>query len=703
MSEIQTKKKIDGKFDYYAFISYKREDEEWAKWLQHKLEHYKLPSNLNGRIALPKEIRPIFKDTSELSPGNLPQQIHDALEHSKYLIVICSPRSAKSEWVNREAEVFITSGRTEDIIPFIIEGTAYAKNLEDECFPLALRQLPEEKEILGANINEVGRDAAAVKVVARMFDIKFDTLWQRYERDKRKKRNILFVSLLVFMAFILGIAGYIWSLNGTISQQLKQAELSNATESAQYAIELMKNGNMARAEQIISSCYHETKQEKEIDGIVDMEKALRYWYSLKYGTAIYGDVRIDVSMPLSLWFSKDGTWLYVNEANAFLHKYNAENGNLMETISLPNNMMSLLDFDGECELEYLAEESVMHKFDICTLRDSVVMKQNEKAAAASSEAGKEAHRSKDGGAYFGVPIIGTGSNEGLEIRLSSDKTLLGTVKMTWSSRSWFDITPNERYLLYSDVGRLRYLDLTSETVDDQSAVDTKINDAYYGIRFSSDGSKIGINAMNSVYVWRQPSSLESIQDSVSFGKHMWDIEKSKDGHTEIRMYVGDVVSKTFKTKVKWEWDEGYASLCSTRGAETMAVSNGEDLCVYDTNTGDLIWADTLNEHVSDICMSNDEKFLCAACWDGLVWIYDIATGQIVKRLTGAEERLSYCKVSNDDKYVIAEDFTGKVCLWLLSTGQQVGTLVCRDNEVPTIPTIQFIKKQLLHSVENRNK
>ena len=29
---------------YFAFISYKREDEEWAKWLQHKLEHYKSPA-----------------------------------------------------------------------------------------------------------------------------------------------------------------------------------------------------------------------------------------------------------------------------------------------------------------------------------------------------------------------------------------------------------------------------------------------------------------------------------------------------------------------------------------------------------------------------------------------------------------------------------------------------------------------------------
>ena len=30
-------------YTYYAFISYQRKDEKWAKWLQRKLENYKLP------------------------------------------------------------------------------------------------------------------------------------------------------------------------------------------------------------------------------------------------------------------------------------------------------------------------------------------------------------------------------------------------------------------------------------------------------------------------------------------------------------------------------------------------------------------------------------------------------------------------------------------------------------------------------------
>ena len=45
---------------YFAFISYKREDEEWAIWLHHELENYHLPAILNGREDLPSKFRPVF-------------------------------------------------------------------------------------------------------------------------------------------------------------------------------------------------------------------------------------------------------------------------------------------------------------------------------------------------------------------------------------------------------------------------------------------------------------------------------------------------------------------------------------------------------------------------------------------------------------------------------------------------------------------
>ena len=50
--------------------------------------------------------------------------------------------------------------------------------------------MEEISAILGINIDENGRTAAAIKVVARMFGLQFDALWQRYEREQRRKKTI---------------------------------------------------------------------------------------------------------------------------------------------------------------------------------------------------------------------------------------------------------------------------------------------------------------------------------------------------------------------------------------------------------------------------------------------------------------------------------------------------------------------------------
>lgn len=205
--------------EYYAFISYKREDEKWAKWLQYTLEHYKFPTNLNGHPDLPKNIRPTFRDVTDLKPGVLSEEIHEALCNSQWLIVVCSPRSARSPWVCKEAQTFIDLGRADHIIPFVIEGSPFSDDKTTECFPEALRNLTGNRELLAANINEMGRDAAAIKVVARMFDLRFDALWQRYEKEKTRKRTLAMIAGLLFILLTLSIAAIIGKQNINIRKQ----------------------------------------------------------------------------------------------------------------------------------------------------------------------------------------------------------------------------------------------------------------------------------------------------------------------------------------------------------------------------------------------------------------------------------------------------------------------------------------------------
>lgn len=195
-------------YTYYAFISYQRKDEKWAKRLQRKLENYKLPV-ANAKEASDKKfeyIRPVFRDKTDLTAGPLPDVLKEALNQSRYLIVICSPNAVQSPWVNDEINTFVNAGRTKFIIPFIIDGEPYSNDKANECFPNALKAIPKEQEPLGVNIGEGGKRRAFIRTVAYMLGVKFDELWNRYERHRKKMRN-LSIACFAFLA-VIGLCIY---------------------------------------------------------------------------------------------------------------------------------------------------------------------------------------------------------------------------------------------------------------------------------------------------------------------------------------------------------------------------------------------------------------------------------------------------------------------------------------------------------------
>lgn len=177
------------KFKRYAFISYNHRDVKTAKWLHKKLESYKLPTEIHNEFEDSKYLRPVFRDKEDLDTGILSDELRKNLESSKFLIVICSPNSAQSEWVNNEVKTFIEWGRLDRIIPYIIDGIPKSGG-EDECFPKSLLDYIKEKpnrELLGINQKEFGRENSAIRVIARMLGVSFDELWKRHERERRKR------------------------------------------------------------------------------------------------------------------------------------------------------------------------------------------------------------------------------------------------------------------------------------------------------------------------------------------------------------------------------------------------------------------------------------------------------------------------------------------------------------------------------------
>lgn len=227
---------MDNNKEYYAFISYKSEDVEWAIWLQHELEHYHLPASFNGRTDIRQELRPVFRDIDELSAGNLPEQIKRALENSQNLIVVCSPQAAASPWVNQEVETFISLGRTDRIFPFIVEG-----NSPKEFFPPALLALPKNEERLGGDAAKQDRDIAFVKVVAGMLGLGFDSLWNRYEKEKaeeeRKKREEKEINTRILINSAAEKAGLLYRESLSVRVRLQEMNLEQIIKGHRFETE----------------------------------------------------------------------------------------------------------------------------------------------------------------------------------------------------------------------------------------------------------------------------------------------------------------------------------------------------------------------------------------------------------------------------------------------------------------------------------
>ncbi|RGY99836.1 TIR domain-containing protein [Clostridium sp. AM58-1XD] len=187
-------------FEFYAFISYKREDEYWAGWLQRQLETYRIPLVIRRQHQdVPEKIYPVFRDKTDLIGGKVLNQLHKELEDSRFLIVICSQNSAKSSWVNEEIRHFIRLGREDYIIPFVVGGEPNAADPKRECFPEALRA-DVQSELLGISVEELGKRKAFLRVEATLLSLKFDQLIMRDRKRQLKWRLLAAASAILAMA-----------------------------------------------------------------------------------------------------------------------------------------------------------------------------------------------------------------------------------------------------------------------------------------------------------------------------------------------------------------------------------------------------------------------------------------------------------------------------------------------------------------------
>lgn len=207
---------------YRAFISYSHRDMACARWLHRAIENYRVPKDIVGQQGehgiVPARLRPIFRDEDELGgAAELGPELQGALANSAALIVICSPASARSAWVDKEIRTFKTFNPGKPVFAVIASGTP--GHPEEECFPRSLLYaLGEDGELdlgkplepLAPDLQKLDRKAVKLKLIAGLLGVSYSHLYRRDQRRARKFAAAIgtFAVLLITVLTALSIAAF---------------------------------------------------------------------------------------------------------------------------------------------------------------------------------------------------------------------------------------------------------------------------------------------------------------------------------------------------------------------------------------------------------------------------------------------------------------------------------------------------------------
>lgn len=293
-----SRSEISNEVKYDAFISYRHceLDSLIAEKLHKKLEHYHIPRVIQ-QVTGRKKISRIFRDKEELPlSANLTDNIYQALDHSEFLILICSPESMQSVWVQREVEYFVKMHGKEHVLTVLVKGEP------EESFPRLLCEDIQNVEDGDGNKTSVivpveplaadvrGRhkkeslkklDLEILRLLAAMLGCSYDSLKQRHKEYAIKRITVI---LCVALILTLGFSGFILYKNTEIEKQYQLVRSNQAKYLAEYANTLMDRGDRIGALEAIMEIRPE---QRKAEAPVVPEQ----WYALN--RALYSYHRSD--------------------------------------------------------------------------------------------------------------------------------------------------------------------------------------------------------------------------------------------------------------------------------------------------------------------------------------------------------------------------------------------------------------------------
>ena len=196
---------------YDVFVSYSRDDAAFVNKLVYRLGRYAPPKSLE----LPTRCLSVFVDNKDLVGTEYYQAIEEVLNDAKKLIVVCSPSSRKSRYVEDEIRRFLKVDERSfaDVIPILLRGIPNneAKPEEEEfkAFPDVLYE--HAKMPLAVNYldfaarSKVHRGKHAdswFTLLANILEVDRDELEER-ELKRRLQRRLMLSAITAVVTCII--------------------------------------------------------------------------------------------------------------------------------------------------------------------------------------------------------------------------------------------------------------------------------------------------------------------------------------------------------------------------------------------------------------------------------------------------------------------------------------------------------------------
>jgi WD40 repeat protein len=575
--------------------------------------------------VVPSRISPIFRDREELSASSdLSKDITEALRHSRYLIVICSPNAVASRWVNEEINAFKRMGREDRILALIVNGEPNAHvakgfTAEDECFPEAMRPVllrsgddtSVYKDRLAADLRR-GKDSksnAKLRLLAGLLAINFDELKQREQERRRQFLVGLTTLACAISVLMIGLAIFATVQWQRAEDNEAQARRRLAEFYGERGRQVLLSGDPGKAAPFLSAAYQDDPSRTQVKLLLGI--SLRSLDGQVFALNGHTDEIRQVA------FSSDGKKIVTEQFGGLLKVWDASNGTLLRTLEPKNYTIGVLFLLSGDEL-FSADQGKVRFWDLSKHDDAVefVHGYSEIHDLAVSQDGK---------------FLATAS----EVNLQGETT---TIKV-WDVPS--------RSLVASLSHGLKT----------------------YSIEFSQDGSRLltaGDDGNVDLWEWRSQKKLFEFKHGspVEMARFSPDenIIASCGQQTGVKLWSAgaDIPVATFADAAKFQ---NAAVLEFNRTGELLLGADYNNVYLWNLKTYKLAAKCGPVDRLNSACFSSDGSLVLACSADRTARIWRTVDGQLIATLAGHSANATDCKFSPDGNRVVTVGADRRGIVW----------------------------------------